>query len=215
VQGVLKAAVLCCERIELNDSSVLVHCSDGWDRTSQMSATAMLCMDSYYRTIEGFAVLIEKEWLEFGHKFKDRHGQGNDKHPNERSPVFVQWLDAVHQIMRQYPNAFEFNERLLVFLADMVHSCLFGTFLGNCAKEREMVLDVKNKTVSIWTYVLMKRDIFTNNTYDKNSTHTVWPSTSIKQIQVWTRYFCRWDQEAHPRGGGGAEAWQDDWGGRL
>ena len=36
--------------------SVLVHCSDGWDRTAQTCATASLLMDPYYRTIHGFMV---------------------------------------------------------------------------------------------------------------------------------------------------------------
>ena len=31
---------------------VLVHCSDGWDRTPQVIALAELMLDPYYRTIE-------------------------------------------------------------------------------------------------------------------------------------------------------------------
>jgi myotubularin-related protein 6/7/8 len=60
--------------VAINHSHVLIHCSDGWDRTSQLSALAQLCLDPHYRTIEGFITLIEKDWLAFGHMFRYRHG---------------------------------------------------------------------------------------------------------------------------------------------
>lgn len=53
-----------------------VHCSDGWDRTSQACALGELVLDPYYRTMDGFIVLIEKEWCSFGHQFALREGHG-------------------------------------------------------------------------------------------------------------------------------------------
>eukprot|EP01084_Bolivina_argentea_P205135 350491_1 len=53
--------------------SVLIHCTDGWDRTSQICCLTQLLLDPYYRTFEGFLILIQKEWLWFSHKFGDRN----------------------------------------------------------------------------------------------------------------------------------------------
>jgi myotubularin-related protein 6/7/8 len=72
--NILDGILVITRTIHLSNSHVLVHCSDGWDRTSQLSSIAQLCLDPYYRTAQGFAVLIEKDWLSYGHKFSDRTG---------------------------------------------------------------------------------------------------------------------------------------------
>jgi len=40
------------EAIAINSQPVLVHCSDGWDRTAQVVSLAELLLDPYYRTIK-------------------------------------------------------------------------------------------------------------------------------------------------------------------
>ncbi|KAF8211986.1 protein-tyrosine phosphatase-like protein [Mycena galopus ATCC 62051] len=74
IQAIMEGTVLITRNIHVNSSHVLIHCSDGWDRTSQLAALAELCLDPFYRTIRGFEILIEKDWLSFGHKFMDRCG---------------------------------------------------------------------------------------------------------------------------------------------
>ncbi|KAJ1309556.1 hypothetical protein OPQ81_006329 [Rhizoctonia solani] len=72
--SILEGTLIIVRTIHINASHALLHCSDGWDRTAQLSSLAQICLDPYFRTIRGFYVLVEKEWLSFGHKFLDRCG---------------------------------------------------------------------------------------------------------------------------------------------
>ena len=56
IKCILTGALKIVDKVEYNKTSVVVHCSDGWDRTAQLTALAMLLLDPYYRTIDGFQV---------------------------------------------------------------------------------------------------------------------------------------------------------------
>ncbi|KRT78277.1 hypothetical protein AMK59_6806 [Oryctes borbonicus] len=195
IKCILAGAVRIVDKVENHKTSVLVHCSDGWDRTAQLTALAMLMLDPYYRTIKGFEVLIEKEWLSFGHKFQQRIGHGDDHHSDaDRSPVFLQFIDCVWQITQQFPNAFEFNEYFLITILDHLYSCRFGTFLFNTERERVQER-VKELTVSLWSYTNSQIDLYRNPLYWAN-THqqqVIIPIASLRHIKLWKTYYCRWN----------------------
>ena len=66
--------------------------------------------------------------------------------------------------MRHEPLAFEFNERFLLELNEHTHSCLYGTFVGNCDKDRKD-LDVPARTRSFWRHVDRHIVAYTNPYY--------------------------------------------------
>ncbi|XP_048819610.1 myotubularin-related protein 3 isoform X4 [Lagopus muta] len=185
----LKSALLVVHAVDRDQRPVLVHCSDGWDRTPQIVALAKLLLDPYYRTTEGFQVLVEMEWLDFGHKFADRCGHGeNSDDLNERCPVFLQWLDCVHQLQRQFPCSFEFNEAFLVKLVQHTYSCLFGTFLCNNAKERGEK-HTQERTCSVWSLLRAANKAFKNLLYSSQSESVLYPVCHVRNLMLWSAVY--------------------------
>lgn len=249
IAGLIDGAEMVARVVGLSGSHVLVHCSDGWDRTSQVAALAQVMLDPYYRTFDGFITLVQKDFVSFGHKFRDRNGiEGSEKWfeiENERiapsrnrenatteptslnalgtkafagakswfdknrgsifrqqnksqesladrassrpsspppnallhappvttdkaekehkmsekevSPIFHQFLDAVYQLQRQSPEAFEFKERFLRRLFYHAYSCQYGEFIFNTEHERAQH---KGKTSSVWSHFRSRRKEF-------------------------------------------------------
>lgn len=185
----LKAAALVCSAVERDGRPVLVHCSDGWDRTPQIVALAKILLDPYYRTLEGFQLLVETEWLDFGHKFGDRCGhQENADDVSEQCPVFLQWLDCVHQLLKQFPCLFEFNEAFLVKLVQHTYSCLYGTFLCNNARERE-AKNIYKRTCSVWSLLRSGNKNFQNFLYIPCHDMVLQPVCHTRALQLWTAVY--------------------------
>lgn len=188
--NLLRASWYTAENLVEHGRPVLVHCSDGWDRTPQIVSLAELLVDPFYRTFRGFQVLVQREWLEFGHKFADRCGLlGGCDDLNERCPVFLQFLDCVHQLMKQFPTAFQFNHAYLVKMVQHVYSNLFGTFMWNTVQERT-VQRMAERSHSLWTLLLEKGADYCNHLYDSEaSDEPLCPSYQVRDLEFWSAVY--------------------------
>ncbi|XP_068103633.1 myotubularin-related protein 8 [Hyperolius riggenbachi] len=197
IKAIMDASVFLAKAVRDDNASVLVHCSDGWDRTAQVCSLAGILLDPFYRTIKGFMVLIEKEWISLGHKFSQRCGH-LDVDPKEVSPVFTQFVECVWHLMEQFPCAFEFSEKYLLEIHDHVYSCQFGNFLGNSQKER-LELKVYENTHSLWPFLLQRKQEFVNPLYLPNAYKSLHPNTFPFCFKFWCGMYNRFDKGMHPR----------------
>ena len=180
-------------KLVIKGNNVLIHCSDGWDRTPQLVTISQILLEPYYRTFMGFAVLIEKDFLSFGHQFAKRSGINEKKAEGEdqRSPIFLQFLDCIYQLMIQFPTEFEFNQDYLLFIAKNYNVNLFGTFMFNNEKERKEK-NAKVITASIWTYLWGNKDKYLNPLYSSQKCQRILsPNYAYYSYKLWTAYFFR------------------------
>ncbi len=175
IRLILSASWQAAFHVRYNRLPVLLHCSHGWDRTSQVCAIAQIFLDPYYRTRAGFSCLVEKDFLALGHPLHTRCGHGEGKggdqngstsssgQSDEISPIFLQFIDCVFQIVNQYPDYFEFNTKYLLLLSEHIYSCRFGTLLCDTEREREVVASIRQRTYCLWEYLESFPDLVNKN----------------------------------------------------
>ncbi|CAF3991739.1 unnamed protein product [Adineta steineri] len=208
LQKILMISVYIVQFSEDHASSVMICVEDGWDTASQLVSISELLLDPYYRTFEGFQALIEREWFAFGHRFSHRSNQ-TATNKTGFAPVFLQFLDLVHQICNQFPTEFEFNEYYLRFLAYHHLSNRFKNFMLDCdcerKKDRNWYVDTTRdpltddisglyrcNTINIWDYITkINRECarFYNFLYSPSTDSCVLrPSYKMYSLDIWDFY---------------------------
>ncbi|GAB5369545.1 hypothetical protein AAMO2058_001414200 [Amorphochlora amoebiformis] len=190
-------------------TSVLVHCSDSWDRTPQLVSLAQLCVDPYYRTRCGFRTLFEREWMLYGHRFSERHGTGFGKEledKSQQSPILLQFVDAVWQIVAQFPTAFEFNTMFLLHFLDGLKSGQHLEFYYNTEKERRNAISRASPAGDLPPFHVTCDQLweglcgdskYRNPLYNHNikDSKFSWKNVLVPQpyrVRLWHDFFFRW-----------------------
>lgn len=172
IKSILAGASFVKKKI-LEGNSVFVNCSDGWDRTPQIVCLSKLMLEPYFRTVQGFRILLHNDWNGFGHKY---HTRQLFQEGSESSPVFVQYLDCVHQLILQNPKKFEFSQKLLRILAHAFLNNLFIEFnfdntleyLKHFSKNEGNLGVGSPKELSIWELLEPYLDPFNEANYKES-----------------------------------------------
>ena len=188
LQGLLSAASGIAGLMELKGNSVLLCDATGFTQVPQLSSLILLMLSPHFRTIQGFCHLIEREWLQMGYPFATHcgHSYAKRKEQSELSPLFIQFLDCVWQLVQLYPQRFEFNEAFLVALALAPYEGLFSTFLGDCESQRASFRNPNRLSDSLWIYLFSNLPRYQSPSYQSGGCHLLAPRLGVGHLRVWS-----------------------------
>uniref|UniRef100_A0A286ZQ78 SET binding factor 2 n=1 Tax=Sus scrofa TaxID=9823 RepID=A0A286ZQ78_PIG len=233
---VLQLAVVVSEVLE-NGSSVLVCLEEGWDITAQVTSLVQLLSDPFYRTLEGFRMLVEKEWLSFGHKFSQRSSLTLSCQGGGFTPVFLQFLDCVHQTLFDDKGDKHAKKGICIWeCIDRMHkrSPVFFNYLYSPVEIEALKPNVNVSSLKKWDYYI-EETLSTGPSYDwmmltpkhipsedselaggpgpQNQRRTVWPcydDVSCAQPDALTSLFSEIERLEHKLNQT-PEKWQQLW----
>lgn len=195
-------------------ASVIVSDPDGRNFGILITSLVQVLLDPYYRSLIGLQALIQKDWVTKGFPFCRRLNHirtsppkssgptqmrtGSFKSKEDRrekdfnysgeSPVFVLFLECLHQLLRQNPQEFEYTEQFLILLYDASYSSLFSTFLFNSSFE--MTENESTNLMTVWDFIATNIpqskyiSVFTNACYKLDQTSSLFELDGMGSLEL-------------------------------
>lgn len=130
IQACLKPSIFISKAISVDSVSCLVHCQDGIHASSAVVSLSKLLMDPFYRTIKGFQILIEEDWIHVGFNFSRKNFSNKEK-VDSSSPNFSVPRSSVETLSSESSASLE--ERLTLTTDQVVSVfCLFLDCVHQC-----------------------------------------------------------------------------------
>ena len=181
------AAFKIASTIVAGTANVLIYCQTGTVGTPVLTSLAQVICDPFYRTFEGLQTLIHKEWLYYKYDFcKKGRVIVNPSEPEGKiEPIFIFFLDALAQIVKMNPIAFEYKSTYLAFLASEQLSNRFFEFIQGPLQD-----DKAAPLPTVFGVELRVDDV--NLVYEVSNSLVYSP----KYVEYWDDYFGRFQPKS-------------------
>ncbi|MFH4974712.1 hypothetical protein AB6A40_001421 [Gnathostoma spinigerum] len=199
-----------------NQQSVVVTDEDGFGASTVVCCLAQICVDEYYRTVEGLNRLIDREWSAMGYPFGQnmfKRGDSVHNEPQNEAPTvatFLLFLDAVSQLIRLHPYSFEYSQYMLIALWDLSITGIAPGLTFNTVDER-IAENRLEPTFPLSKYYSSKYCLmFANVDYctgcvcgiAETKETIIRPSSCPADVEFWTDCYLRWVPPANIMNGG-------------
>jgi len=126
-----------CDHLWEGRTVVLLE-GEGRGSSLLVASLVELLLEPDWRTRKGLETLIQHNWVSLGFPFSTNHQLCSIRTERSIVPLFLMFLDCVHQLTLQFPAQFEFLPSYLIDVWDTALLPMFDTFIFDCEHDRGM-----------------------------------------------------------------------------
>jgi len=140
--------------------NVLIHCSDGWNRTAQVCALSKFLLDPYYHTKRGFQCLFEMDFMAFGHQLASRSLNNPIQDIGETGPIITQLLVCILKIIQDEKLNLPWFKKVSSCILSIIYNdpCVYSFIDRSPFKSRKIYQEYARAFMRNNSFVLLDRD---------------------------------------------------------